>query len=470
MMIRKCLPFPVMVLAVALMGAQSVKDLQFPPLQFHPPEAQERRLSNGIVVFLLEDHELPTLSALALVRTGAIYEPPEKLGLAELAGTVMRSGGTELLEPSALNEELEFIAASVETSVSDEWGQASLNVLKKDLETGLKLFSQVLRQPAFRQDQIDLAKNRIREGIRRRNDFPGPIASREFTKLIYGPNHPLARTVELLHLDNITREDLLAFHRQYFAPQHVILGVAGDFRADEMVAQLEKYLGDWTEPVPQGLPPVAMVEERRLPSIHYIGKEINQTNIRIGHLGIKQTNPDFFAVTVMDNILGGGFSSRLFRHIRSQQGLAYSVSSNYGAGVRELGVFSITLETEASNTGKAIRAVIEEIEKLRNHPVTAEELAVAKESVLNSFVFAFDHPAQIVNRQVRYRYFGLPPDYLQTYRDKVAEVGVEEVQEAARKYVHPDQLTILAVGPPAAREALATLGKVREIELDLGDR
>lgn len=456
---------PLLLLAASGLVGQSVRDLKFPPLTFHPPRAVERQLSNGMTVFLLPDRELPMVSAFALIRTGAIYEPADKLGLASITGTVLRTGGTQALSPEELNEELEFLAASVESSIGDESGSASLWVLKRDLETGLRLFSQVLRTPAFRQDQIDLVKDQIRESIRRRNDFPAQIANREFAKLIYGRDHPLARTVELVHLDNINRQDLVQFHARYYQPNQMILGVSGDFEVEEMMSRLEHYLGDW-KGAPVELPPVPTLEEPPPPSIHFIRKEINQTNLRIGHWGIRQTNPDFFAVTVLDSILGGGFSSRLFRQVRGNLGLAYSVSSHFGAGMRERGIFAVSLETEAGSTARAVEAVIGELRRLREEPVQAEELTVAKESVLNSFVFAFESPAQIANRQVRYRFFGLPDDYLQTYRDRVAAVTISDVQEVARKYLHPDRLVILAVGPEPVREALQELGPVQEILLE----
>ncbi|MBI4445470.1 MAG: insulinase family protein [Acidobacteria bacterium] len=445
--------------------AQSVQNLSFPPLNFKPPQAAERQLQNGMTVFLLEDHELPTISAFAMIRTGGIYEPADKLGLAELTGAVMRSGGTRALSPLELNERLEFIAASVETSIGDEFGQATFSVLKKDLENGLELFSSVLREPAFDPAQFELSREQLREGIRRRNDFPSSIVSREYTKLVYGADHPLARTVEMTHLDRIQREDLAAFHQKYFHPNNIILGVSGDFDSDEMMVLLEKHLGDW-KPVTIDFPEVAGVSTELNPSLNYIAKDINQTNIRLGHLGIKQSNPDYFAVTVMDTILGGGFSSRLFRTIRSEQALAYSVGSHFGAGMREYGIFSVFLETAAGSTLRAVQSSVEQIRRMRETPVTPEELEIAKESVLNSFVFAFDNPAEIVNRQVRYRFFALPSDYLEKYRDRVASVSAQDVLDAARKYLNPDRLTILAVGPETARKALFTLGGVRELPLE----
>lgn len=438
--------------------------LQFPALRFTPPQASQASLANGLSIFLLEDHELPTVSAFAMLRTGGRYEPEQQLGLASLTGTVLRSGGTHQLTPSQLNQKLEFISAGLETSIGDSAGTASLSVLSKDLETGLDLLSQVLRQPAFDSKQIELAKDRVRESIRRRNDFPGAIASREYSKRLYGPRHPLARTVELEHLERIDRQDLIDFHARFLHPNNLILGVAGDFESKELMTLLEKYFGDWP---PQPVPSEPLSEDitEPAPEIFYVAKNVNQVNLRIGHLGIRRQDPDFFAVAVMDSVLGRGFSSRLFREVRSRLGLAYSVSSRYGAGFKDRGLFTVSLQSKAESTVEAIGAVIEQIEKLRSQEVEAQELAVAKESVLNRFVFAFDNPAQIVNRQVRYRFFDLPADYLTTYRDRVAAVSARDVARVARRHLHPDRLIILAVGPEKTKSALAQLGKVNEIPL-----
>ena len=457
-----------LVLLVATPQAQQagrpIDELKFPPLQFSPRQASERSLSNGLTVFLLEDHELPIVSAFAMLRTGGRYEPEPQLGLASLTGTVLRSGGTQTLSPNQLNEKLEFISASLETSIGDSAGFASLSALSKDLETGLDLLSQVLRQPAFDPQQIDLAKDRVRESIRRRNDFPGSIASREFSKRLYGERHPLARTVELEHLERIDREDLLNFHARFYHPNNLTLGVAGDFESNRLMELLEKYFGDWpAQPVPTE--PAAQDLTGPKPQIFYIFKNVNQVNLRIGHLGIRRQNPDFFAVTVMDSVLGRGFSSRLFREVRSRLGLAYSVASNYGAGFRDRGLFTISLESKSESTAEAVQAVIAQVEKLRSQQVEPEELAIAQESVLNRFVFAFDSPGEIVNRQVRYRFFDLPPDYLMTYRDRVAEVSFQDVARVARQYLHPERLVILAVGPEQTRSQLAQLGEVKEIPL-----
>ncbi len=441
-----------------------IEKLKFPPLQFTPRQASERSLSNGLTVFLLEDQELPIVSAFAMMRTGGRYEPEPQLGLASLTGTVLRSGGTQSLSANQLNEKLEFVSAFLETSIRDSAGFASLSVLSKDLEIGLDLLSQVLRQPAFDPQQIELAKDRVRGSIRRRNDFPGSIASREFSTRLYGDRHPLARTVELEHLERIDRQDLLDFHTRFFHPNNLTLGVAGAFESNHLMGLWERYFGDWPS---QEVPPEPMGEDLNepAPEIFYVSKNVNQVNLRIGHLGIRRQNPNVFAVTVMDSVLGRGFSSRLFREVRSRLGLAYRVSSNYGASFKDRGLFTISLESKSESTAEAIQAVIEQSETLRSQEVEPEELAVAQESVLNRFVFAFDSPGEIVNRQVRYRLFDLPPDYLTTYRDRVAAVSVQDVARVARQCLHPDRLIILAVGPEQTRSQLAQLGEVSEIPL-----
>ena len=439
------------------------RTMKFAELKFTPPKPERVTLENGMTVFLLEDHELPTVDAIAVIRTGSIYEPTEKLGLASLTGTVMRSGGTRNIDADKLDEELEYLAASIETSVSAEEGSASLSVMKKDLDRGLELFADVLRNPAFAEDRLVVAKNQLKEGIRRRNDIPSQLAGIEFNKLLYGSNHPLARIPTAETVDRITREDLVQFHQKYFHPNAVILGVTGDFNTSEMLAKLKEVFKGW-EKADVSYPPVEAVKLEFKKSVNLIERPIDQTNVRLGQLGIKLNNPDFFPLSVMNSILGGGFHSRLVNEIRTKMGLAYAVGSILDPGERDYGDFRIQFETKHETTLKAMNAALAEVRKIQEQPVSQEELDTAKDIVLNSFVFRFSDSSQIVSRRVDYLYYGLPDDFLETYRDKIAKVTREDVQRVARQYLHPDQFVILAVGDSKKfDQPLSTLGEVHTI-------
>ncbi len=433
------------------------------PLKFTPAKPTRITLDNGMTVFLLEDHELPTIDAFAAIRTGSIYEPADKLGLASLVGTVLRSGGTTSMPADKLNEELEFLAASIETTIGEEEGTASLSVMKKDLDRGLQLFADVLQHPAFAEDRLTIARNQLKELVRRRNDVPTQLAGIEFEKLLYGPDHPLARIPTAETLDRITRQDLVDFHRKYFHPNEVILGISGDFQTDDMVARLKTVFGGW-KLGEVSFPPVEPVKLEFKKSINLVDRPIDQTSVRMGQISIKQSNPDFFAMSVMNSILGGGFHSRLFNRIRTRLGLSYNAGSSLDAGRRDYGDFTIQFETKSDTTLKAIDAAIEEAKKMQDELVTPEELATAKDVVLNSFVFQFSNSAQIVSRRVNLLYFNLPDNFLEEYRDNVAKVTREDVQRVAKKYLHPDEFVILAVGNAKKfDQPLSTLGEVHTL-------
>ncbi len=447
--------------------AADPRSMQFPPVVFHPPEAERIELPNGMILYLLEDHELPLVNLYLIVRTGSIYEPADKVGLADLTGTVMRTGGSRRQSGDAIDEELEFMAADLSMGIGQEMGFANLNLLRKDLDQGLALFADLLIHPAFAQEKLELAKRQVIEGIRRRNDSPRSIASRNFAKLLYGADHPYARESTVESVERIRREDLVAFHRTYFHPNNAMIAVSGDVKREEIIAKLTQVFAEWkVEPVV--LPPVPPVKPLFEPSVNYIYKDVPQTTIRIGHLGIKQDNPDFFALSVMDDILGsGGFASRLFREVRTHQGLAYSVGSLFNPGNLDLGVFMAYSETKPTTTLKTISAMINEINRIREAPVSDEELKQAKDSFLNSFVFSFSSPTQVVSRQMILEYYHLPKDFLESFRDHVAKVTKEDILRVARQYLHPDGLVILAVGRQEEFESpLSVLGKVQVIPLE----
>jgi len=451
----------VLLLIASAIQAQTYKDLKFKPLEFKPPAVDRVELPNGMILFLAEDHELPVVNISARIRTGSIYEPADKVGLADLTGTVMRTGGTKNRTAEEINEELEFMASTVETSIGDESGSAGLFTLKKNLDKSLEIFADVLMNPIFAEDKVELAKAKALEYIRRRDDSPQGIAQREFEKLVYGKMHPLARTPEIETVNRIKREDLVAFHQKYFHPNVVMLGITGDFNKAEMIEKIEKAFAGW-ERAKVEYPEVELADTSAKSSIALFDKDINQTNLIIGHLGTKVTNPDYPAIRVMDMILGGGgFTSRLYKRVRNDEGLAYGIWSSYDPGFRDYGVFQIVLQTKTESTREAISSVLEELKRLTQEEVSDEELQIAKDQYLNSFIFRFDTREKIVQRKMLYEYYGLPPDFLETLRDKILKVTKEDILQAARQYLHPDHLVILAVGDRNQIEKdLAALGPV----------
>ncbi|WP_168057722.1 M16 family metallopeptidase [Candidatus Manganitrophus noduliformans] len=442
------------------------RTMTFPAPAFQPPKPERQVLSNGMILYLLEDHELPLIRMEVIVKTGSIYEPADKISLAGLTGAIMRTGGTKRHSGDEVDEIIDQMAADLSVGIGADAGGAWLDVLKKDFDAGLALFADILMNPVFEEEKLQIAKNNAIEMIRRRNDRPSSIASREFNKQIYGADNPYGREATEETVRSIVRDDLVAFHRKYFVPNNIMIGVTGDFDKKEIIAKIEKAFAGWKKKKID-FPEVPSVVERKDGGVYAIARPITQTQIRIGHLGIKQNNPDFFAVSILDDILGGGgLTSRLFSDVRTQRGLAYSVGSVFRPGNFERGVFIAYGETRVDTTHQAISTILDHIRKIRREPVTDEELKRAKESFLNSFIFSFSSPAQIVSRKMSLEYYGLPSDFLERYRDNVAKVTKEDILRVAKKYLHPDRLVILAVGDDGKfDQPLSSLGKVTQIQL-----
>ena len=448
-------------------GAKIVSGFKFKSLNFVPPKVDRAVLENGMILYLLEDHDLPIFNITARIRTGAIYEPQEKAGLASLTGFVMRSGGTVSMPSDKMNEELEFMAASVETSIDRESGNANLSTLRKDIDKSMKIFADVLMNPAFPEDKIKMRKDEVIESIRRENDNPSQIAQREFRKIMYDSKHPYSRKVEgtLESIEKIARDDMIAFHKKYFRPNNIILGISGDFNKDEIIKKLNTVFANWKKEEIQ-FPEVPKVDRRFEKAVFYAYKDINQANVIMGHLGIHRKSPDYFPVMIMNFILGGGsFTARIPGRIRSDEGLAYSAYSAFQTS-RDIGMFFVSCQTKLESTNRAISIALEELEKIRKSPIDKDELTQAKETFANQFVFRFTTSASIVGQKVDIEYEELPLNYLETYIANVQAVNQEDVQRVARKYLHPDEVKILVVGDNEKFDKpLDSFGKVNVIEL-----
>jgi zinc protease len=448
-------------------GQKSYKELKYPSLhELKMPEVQREVLPNGMILFLVEDHNLPLIELSALIRVGSVYEPADKVGLAEITGAVMRTGGTAKMNGDQIDEELDRLGATIETSIDMTEGTASMSVLKEDVDKGFSILADILMNPQFAQDKIDLEKMNQRSWIARRNDMPAWIADREFEKLIYGETSEYARTTEYKTIDNITRDDLIAFHQKYFHPNSVIMGVWGDFKTPEMVQKIKKAFAEW-KTAKLDLPELPKVDYHFRPSVHLVKKEdINQTNIRVGHIGGMMNDPDYFALNVMNSILGKSFSGRLFKDVRSEQGLAYHVGGGYECNFRFPGILSLNCETKSQSTLQAIKSMMAEVKRISEQEVTDEELEMAKNSYLNSFVFQFDNKGEIVDRLLNYECYGFPLDFLQKTKENIEKVTKKDVLRAAKTHLHPDDLVVLAVGKNSDFEQpLSVLGNVDSIDI-----
>jgi zinc protease len=456
---------------LAQQPAGGYKSLTYPPLnQIKVPEPVRFELPNGMVVYLIEDHELPTVSLHATFRVGSRWEPAGKAGLATVVGEVMRTGGSTTRNGDQIDEELDRLGASVETGISDDSGGAYALLLKEDLDTCLGIMADVLQHPAFPQDKIELAKISERDSIARRNDNPNGIALREFSRIIFGNNSPYARLTEYATVNSITRDDLVAFHKRFFQPENLIFGAEGDFKAADMRLKIEKAFGGWARGG-QPKPPVPEVDPaaRSRAGFHSIDKDdMKQSWVVMGMLAGRRDDPDYCALQVMNEILGGSFGSRLFSQVRSAQGLAYAVFSNAAAGWDRPGTFQAVGSTKPETTLKLYQSMRHELERLAAEGVTADEMERAKDGILKGMAFDFDSTAKILTRMMNYEYYGYPRDYLQRYRAGIEKVNQADVAAVARKYLKPEQFAVVFMGNGKAYEApLSSLGQVAAIDISI---
>ncbi len=447
--------------------AKRYTDIKAPTLPaFVVPQPETFTLKNGLRVFLMADHEIPVISVRTLIRTGSFWEPKDKTGLARLTGTVQRTGGTTSMTGDRIDDFLEARAASVETGIGGDSGTASINCLKQDFDDVFKVYLDVLRNPAFSQDKLELARVQATASIARRNDNVGGITGREIGRLVYGADSPLARLEEYATIAAITRDDLVAWHKTHYHPNNMMLGVSGDFDVKAMRKTIEKAFASWAKGPAFG---GSLVAYRTAPNpgVFFIEKpDVTQANIAMAHIGIEQKNPDYFAVQVMNDVLGGGFSGRLVNAIRTKKGLAYSVGGGLGAAFNRPGLMRLVMQTKSGSIFDAIAALKEEVDGIVTNPPTDDEMDQAKESILNAFIFNYDSRAGILAQQMAYAYYGLPSNYLETYRANVEKVTKGDVVRVAKKYVHTDDLAILVVGRAADfPKPLATLGKVTPVDI-----
>lgn len=440
------------------------REMKFPPLSFRPIKPVRTVLSNGIVVFLLENKELPVIRLSALIRSGSIYDPPEKKGLAKVTAKVLRNGGARGRSSQSINEDLDWMAANIEFSMARESASASLFARKPDFPRVLAIFADLLKNPAFDPAQVDLAKKQEIEAIRRSDDDPEEIAFREFRRFLYAGN-PRGWSPTMESIERIQRKDLIAFHRKFFHPPNILLGISGDFRQAELISQLEAAFQGWERSLLE-FPSIPLPDPAHQKTVYLVPKNLPQSTILLGHLSIPADHPDHFPLTVLNFILGGGgFNSRLTQEIRSNRGLAYAVTSFYHGRVG-YGVLGAYCQTKSSSTHQVISILTRIFRGFRQNPPAPEELAWAKNSLVHQFIFSFDSSAHIVNQWMKLEYDGLPEEYLEKYQQRIAAITRQDLERVAQKHLHPDQTLLLVVGKEEDfDQPLSSFGPVERVIL-----
>jgi zinc protease len=401
-------------------------------------------LDNGMVLLLSERHDIPMVTVNMAIKAGSTAEPEDKPGLSSIAASLLMQG-TSKRSASRINSEIDFIGGSLSVSGGSDFASAGLRVLKKDIRTGLDLLSDVLMNPVFDQKEIDRKVKETLAEIQRQKEEPGTIAGEAFTKAVYG-RHAYGRTNDdvAAYLPKLTRQDIFNFYTARYSPASMIVAVVGDVNEKEIIALLHEYFKGWKrsdQPLPASVPPPVI--EKTV--VHKIDKNITQANIDMGNMGISRENPDFYAVMIMNYILGGGgFSSRLMDNIRDNKGLAYDVHSAFSAR-KEPGAFSVSIQTKNESANEVIAETLKEIRRIQTEPVSEKELADAKAYLTGSFPLKMDTYAKIAGMLTSIELYNLGLDYPQRYLALINAVTREDIQRVARKYLHPDSLVIVVV-------------------------
>jgi zinc protease len=430
-----------------------------PPLPpFQPVEPIRIQLPNGALILLEPDHELPFIDGFIEMHGGTRDLPAAKAGMMDLYGEVWRTSGSATMNGDAMDSLLESKAAKIETDADIDSSSVSWSCLKGDENQVFRLVVDLLLHPRFNPAKLQLAQQEEIAGILRRNEDPADIAAREAAILVYGKDSPYARIPEIATVLGITTSDFDSFHAETVHPNNMIIGVEGDFDPAEMAQKLRVALGA----LPKGpaMPRPDLTFAGPTPGLYLVDKDdIDQSNIRIVGLGIRRNDPDFYTLSVMNEIFGGGFGSRLFQDVRTRLGLAYSVGGGFGASFDHPAMFDVQASTKSSTTEAATAEMLKQIHDLTTTPFTADELKLAKDQVLNGFIFNYDSRNKVLAAAAQLAFYGYPADFLERYRAGVEKVTLADLDRVAKQRVDVSKLAVLVVGNQAAfGEPLSKLG------------
>ncbi len=442
------------------------RDMNFPAIEFNPAEPERFVTDNGMVIYFLEDHQLPVVTLDAYFKGGTIYDPADKTGLTGIMAALLRSGGAGKRTPDQADQDLDFVGARISSQAADHALILELNILKKDIDLGLTLLADMLLKPKFDSARLALELSNAMDNVRRQNDDPHGISRRVFYQTVYG-NHPYGQFATLESLGKIARADIMAQSGRFYHPDNCILAVAGDLTYKELQDLIKKYFGAW----PKGMKPLETVGNARAgfkPGVYYAEKDINQANMRLGYLCMTDDNPDRLAMEVMNYALGGGgFSSRITGQVRTSAGLAYSVGTyNY---LRPLmGPFFGYCQTKAESMSQALQMILDIIEEVKQKGITAEELDLAKDALINGYVFNYDTPAKLVNAKAMLELRGFPSDQLEKDLITLQALTLEKCNEVAKFYLDTKNIAIVVVGDEKLFDKpLTTFGPVTKVSMEI---
>lgn len=448
----------------SLAQKSEIERIKYPPLKdIKKPSYKKEILPNGTKIFFFKENEVPTIKIIAYVKGGKVCE--EKKGVAKLVSKLLINGGTKEMDGDTIDLNLEKVGATIDVSLNDSFISISSFMMKECKELVTSIFFDVLTSPVFDEKKLELAKTILKSEIKRKNDDVRALSRREFFKLIYGNDSPYVYDLESEDVEKLKREDLLVYYKKLFKPENLSIAVIGDFDENEMKEIIVKRISKWhidegeTKCPTVNIPPVE-------PSLNFIEKnDVEQTTILVGHLGVRFDDPDYPALKILSEILGGGMSSRIFVNIRTLKGLAYQARGIFAPEYDHLGSLYFFTSTKPQSTIEALKTIIEEIKKIRREGITDEELERAKKSYLNSYVFEFDTLEKVARRILTYDFFGYDENFNEEIKRKIEKVSKEDVLRVAKSHLFEDKLTILCVGKRDVLEDLKKLGEVNLIKL-----
>jgi zinc protease len=412
---------------------------------FGAMDAKKIATHSGLTLLLIESHSLPMVQIDLLVPAGAILDPPSQAGLSYLTANLLEEG-TEKRSSKEVADLLDAIGTDFGVSPGSDYATFSMKLLKKDIEKGFDIFSDILIHPRFQEEELSRAKHELLSRLADEKDDPETVASKAFDKALFG-EHPYHQPLEGDEetIKNINVNDLKQFYKNYYSPKNSIIALVGDLSEKEAKEIVEKYFGKWpSKPLPapkHPLPSKIMKKE-----VILTDKELAQTSVILGNIGISRKNPDYYPIQVMNYILGGGgFSSRMLSNIRDNKGLVYSLHSHFNPYL-ETGSFQVALQTKNSSANQAIQEVLNEIRKIQNDLVTPAELQEAKDYLVGSFPLKMDTHGKLAGFLISQEFFGLGTDYFEKYRGWINRVTPQDVQRVARQYLDPDHFVLVAVG------------------------
>lgn len=438
------------------------------PLDLTVPDVNQTTLSNGMRFYHYESQELPRVSFNLLLNAGEQFDPAGKVGLADLTARIMRAGGAGELNADEVDRQLEQLGSDLSIGADREYTSIRMFALQQNAGKALGLLADLITSPTFDAAKLNQQRALALEDVRRENDDPAGVGRREFRKVVYGADNPLARTATSATLNAITRDDVLKFYADYYRPASIMIGVSGAISQADARKLVEETFGDWKLP-PAETPPAPTVDEARdtTAGVYLIRRLTAQSQVRLGHLGVPRHSPEQYALAVLNNIYGtGGFSSRLMNVVRTQHGYAYGTGGSIQHDTPR-GLFFAAAASKAQTTAAAIRSILEVTGNLSTAEITEDEVETAKRDVIFSFFTNLDSPGEIVGSYMQYDFLGYPKDYLKTYTDRVRAVTPEELRSAARRLIDLNRIKILVVGNDEEFDApLSEFGPVQELRVD----